>query len=101
MPSYLIESYLPRARVDELRDAAEHTRLAAEALAAEGRVVRYLRSTFLPVDEVCLYLLEAESAAVAGEAMERAGVSFERVIEALPVLPAAAAGSIHTRGEKT
>lgn len=101
MPSYLVESYLPRARADELRDAAERARLAAEALASEGRAVRYLRSTFLPVDEVCLYLLEAESAEVAGEAMERAGISFERVVEALPVLLSAAAGPIHTREEKT
>jgi hypothetical protein len=101
MPSYLVESYVPRARADELRDAAEHARMAAAALAAEGRVVRYLRSTFLPLDEVCLYLLEAESAAVAGEAMERAGISFERVVEALPVSLHAAAGSIHTREEQT
>jgi hypothetical protein len=101
MPSYLVESYVPRACADELQDAAEHARIAAAALAAEGRDVRYLRSTFLPLDEVCLYLLEAESALVAGEAMERAGIAFERVVEALPVSPHTAGGAIHTRKEQT
>ena len=100
MPTYLVESYVPRARAEELRDAAGHARIAASALAAEGRVVHYVRSTFLPLDEVCLYVLEAESAAVAGEALERAGISFERVVEALPVSLHTAAGPISTREEQ-
>jgi hypothetical protein len=85
MPSYLVESYLPRSRADELQAAITQMQIAADALVAEGTLVRYLRSTFLPVDEICLHLLEAESASLAGEAVRRAGISFERVVEALPV----------------
>ena len=85
MPSYLIESYLPRSRSGELRAVVDRLRRATESLTAEGRRVRHLRSTFLPNDEMCLHLLEAESAAMAGEASRRAAIEPARVVPALPV----------------
>ena len=63
MPSYLIETYLPRSRSGELPAVVDRLRRATESLAAEGAPVRHLRSTFLPGDELCLHLFEAESAA--------------------------------------
>ena len=48
MPSYLIESYLPRSRRGELRAVVARLRRATESLAAEGTHVRHLRSTFVP-----------------------------------------------------
>ena len=85
MPSYLIESYLPRSRSGELPAVVGRLRGAAEALTAEGASVRHLRTTFLPGDESCLHLLEAESAAIAGEASRRAEIEPARVVQALPV----------------
>jgi hypothetical protein len=85
MPSYLIESYLPRSRVGELPATVSRLRRAAESLTAEGVHVRYVRSTFLPNDELCLHLLEAESAAKVGEASRRAAVEPARVVQAMPV----------------
>jgi Nickel responsive protein SCO4226-like len=85
MPNYLVESYLPRGRADVLQEAAARVRLAAEALAVEGTPIRYLRSTFLPDDEICLHLLEADSAALVSEAGRRAGIVFERVLETVLV----------------
>src|SRR5205809_580979 len=67
--SYLAESYLPRIRGAELRDAARRARLAADALAAEGLPVRHVRTSFLPDDEVCLHLFEAPSADAVSVAM--------------------------------
>lgn len=85
MPSYLIESYLPRSRCGELHAAVDRLRCATESLTAEGTRVRHLRSTFLPNDELCLHLLEAESAAMASEASRRAAIEPARVVRALPV----------------
>ena len=85
MPSYLIECYLPRSRSGELPAAVGRLRRAAEALTAEGASVRHLRTTFLPSDELCLHLLEAESAATVGEASRRAAIDPARVVQALPV----------------
>jgi hypothetical protein len=85
MPSYLIESYLPRSRSGELSAEVSRLRHATATLTAEGRRVRHLRSTFLPSDELCLHLLEAESAATVGEASRRAAIEPARVVQALSV----------------
>jgi hypothetical protein len=92
MPSYLIESYLPRSHSGGLRAMVERLRRATESLTAEGTQVRHLRSTFVPDDELCLHLLEAESAATVGEASRRAAIEPARVVPALPVAPADAPG---------
>ena len=85
MPNYLIDAYLPRSRAGELSDLIARLRAAAEELTAEGTLVRYVRSSFVPTDELFLHLFEAESAEAAGEATRRAGIEPERVVEAVPV----------------
>ena len=85
MPSYLVECYVPNSRSRELPETAARAREAAKSLTAEGAQVRYLRSTFLPSDELCLHLFEADSADWVSEASKRAGIEPERVVEAVPV----------------
>ena len=92
MPSYLIESYLPRSRCGELRAVVDRLGRATESLTAEGTRVRHLRSTFVPHDELCLHLLEADSAATVGEASRRAAIEPARVVQVLPVAPSEAPG---------
>ena len=92
MPSYLIESYLPRSRSGELRALVDRLRRATESLTAEGTRVRHLRSTFVPDDELCLHLLEADSAAMVGEASRRAAIEPARVLQAVPVAASEAPG---------
>ena len=62
MPEYFIETYVPRAAAAAVGRGAELARAAADALAREGTAVRYLRSIFVPEDETCFYVYEAESA---------------------------------------
>ncbi len=90
MPSYLIESYLPRSRSGELAAVAERLRRATDSLTAEGAPVRHLRSTFIPGDELCLHLLEAESAATVGEASRRAAIEPARAVQAVSDAPGGA-----------
>jgi hypothetical protein len=90
MPSYLIESYLPRSRSGELAAVAERLRRATDSLTAEGAPVRHLRSTFIPGDELCLHLFEAESAAAAGEASRRAAIEPARAVQAVSDAPGGA-----------
>jgi len=81
MKTYLVESYLPRARESELSEAT--ARLAAAAPASsESLDARYLRSTFVPEDEICFHVFEAISAEAVREAGERASVTFDRIVEA-------------------
>lgn len=92
MPSYLIESYLPHSRSGELPAVVSRLQRATETLTAEGTHVRHLRSTFLPTDELCLHLLEADSAATVGEASRRAAIEPARVVQALSVASTDAPG---------
>ena len=85
MPSYLVDGYLPRSRAGELAELIARLRAAAEELTAEGKLVRHVRSSFLPADELFLHLMEAESAEAAGEATRRAGITSERIVEAVSV----------------
>lgn len=82
MRTYLVEAYLPRARAAEL-DAAL-ARLVAVTREASPRAgeVRYVRSTFIPEDEVCFHVFEAVSEAAVRDVGERAALTFDRVMEA-------------------
>jgi hypothetical protein len=78
---FLVEFYVSRADGDAVGRGAERARLAAEELSGAGTPVRYLRSIFVPEDETCFYLYQADSADVVREAAERAALPFERVAE--------------------
>ena len=86
MPNYLVESYAPRSGA-ALDESIARVRLAAKEIAAEGIGLRHVRSTFVPEDEICFHVFEAESPAVVDEVGRRAGLPFEHVVEAMPVTP--------------
>jgi hypothetical protein len=79
---YLVELYVSRAGSGGADGAAQRARSAAEAMAREGLPVRWLRAIFVPEDETCFYLFEAGSAELVRAVGERAGISFDRVLEA-------------------
>jgi hypothetical protein len=78
MPTYLVESYAAN-RPERIDDVREHARLAAE-LATN---VAYLRTTFLPDDEVVLHMFEAPSAEALRVAVSSARLDHERIVEAV------------------
>jgi hypothetical protein len=81
VPTYVVESYLARPRAESLRETTRILRLTAEELSRAGSQVRYERCHFLAEDELCLHFFEAESAEAVAEALERAGLSCERIVE--------------------
>jgi hypothetical protein len=83
MQSYLAEAYLARPRASELRAHERRARAAAKELTDQGIPVRFLRSIFVPADEVCLYVFEAVSPEAVGTACELAALRFQRVVEAV------------------
>jgi hypothetical protein len=88
VPTYLVESYLPRSEAGSLDDLAARARRAAEAMTRSGMPIRYLRCTFLPEDEYWLLLFDAHSLEAVDEAARQAEIPYERIIEAVD--PAAA-----------
>jgi hypothetical protein len=78
MGKYIVELYVARGDEAALERGVEHTRRTAERLSHEGMRVRHQRSLFVPADETCYMLLEADDAATAQEAATAAGLPFER-----------------------
>lgn len=73
-----MESYAARAS-DALEVALERAHKTAEL----GVGVRYVRSTYLPEDEVVFHLFEAPSAEALDEAGRAADLPFDRIVEAV------------------
>jgi hypothetical protein len=82
MAEYLVELYVPRADAAAAQRFAADARRAAEQLTREGRHVRYERSIFVPDDETCFHLYEAESAEAVRELVRRAELPCGRIAEA-------------------
>ena len=79
-----VELYLARSK--DRSGVAARARAAAEELAREGAPVRHLRSTIVPDDEMCLLVFEAPNRELALEAMRRAELVSERVVEAIEAI---------------
>jgi hypothetical protein len=81
--SYLIETFLPRSQVDELRVRIADLRDSVQELRQAGVRIRYVRSTFLPEDEICFQVVEASSLEAVRMAVEHAMLPADRITEAV------------------
>jgi hypothetical protein len=82
--TYVIETYLSRARAAELGPATVRLREAVVAAQMAPRRLRHVRSYFIPEDELCFHVLEAPSLEATIDIVRRAGLSPERIVEAEP-----------------
>ncbi len=82
MPEFVLEVYVARTDVEAVEEGTRRARAGADSLSSEGSVVRFVRSLFVPVDETCFYVYEADAAGTVHEAARRAGLPVERVVEA-------------------
>lgn len=83
--TYLVEGYRPGVSVEALRQAAERLRETVDEMSREDKPLRYVRSTIVPLDESCLFLVAAASEGLVREAYARAGVHFDRISTAISV----------------
>ena len=83
MAEFLVELYVARGDSAAVEGGAERARAAAEKLTDEGEPIRYVRAIFVPEDETCFFLYEAESVDAVREATRQAGLSSVRITEAL------------------
>jgi hypothetical protein len=85
MTEFLLELYIPRADRRGALDSAQRASRATEQLHADGVTVRCLRAIFVPEDETCFLVFEAESADNVRRAARLAGLSADHVVETLAV----------------
>ncbi len=83
MPSYIVETYVPRARSRDADAAGRRARVAAKELSGEGTAIRYVRTTHLPEDETCFHLVEASAQEDVDELCRRAALGHVRIVVAV------------------
>ena len=83
MAEFLAEVYMPRSAGADVEAGAVRASVAASELSAAGTPVRYVRSFFLPDDETCFVLFEAETIHAVHDAAVRAGLQFDHVAAVL------------------
>ncbi len=78
---YTVTVARPNGGWGELPELNDRARRASEDLHGEGVAVRFVRSVFVPEDETCFYIYEADSAGVVREAARRADLPAAHVTE--------------------
>jgi muconolactone delta-isomerase len=79
MAEFLADLYMPKSAAAAVESAAARARAAADELSAEGTPIRCVRSIFVPDDETCFFLFEADSVDAVHDAAGRAGLRLEHV----------------------
>lgn len=87
MPVYMVERDLPGIQMEQLAAAQKAAIQAGKELSAQGKQVRYIRSTFVPGQDKCMCLFEAPNPDNVREANERAQVPFTRIVPAFDLTP--------------
>ncbi len=82
MPSYLVETFLPRGAAGERQARERRARSVAEELTREGTRVDFEGSIHVPEDEICFFTFEASSSRDAALVAQRARLEPLRVVEA-------------------
>ena len=85
LATFLVEHYWPGITPGLFEAACRRVRVSVDEIADEGLTIRFMHSTLVAEEESAFCVFEAESAAAVEEAYARAGVPFERVLDALQI----------------
>lgn len=84
---YMVDRDLPGISMEQLAGAQTAAIETSQQFSAEGKPVRYIRSTFVPGESRCMCLFEATDAALVKVVNETAQIPFTRIVEALDLTP--------------
>jgi hypothetical protein len=87
MTVYLVDRDLPGITLDGLAALQRATLEMCQDSTSRGAPVRYLHGLFVPGEERCLSLFEADDEAIVAAVNERAQLPFTRIVEALDLPP--------------
>jgi hypothetical protein len=88
MAVYMVERDLPGITNDQLAAAQRAAIDTGRQMTAEGKNVRYIRTTFVPGEAKCMCLFEADNPELVKEVNETAQIPFTRIVEAMDLTPA-------------
>lgn len=84
---YMVERDLPGITMEQLAGAQQAAIATSQRFSAEGRPVRYIRSTFVPREHRCMCLFEAANPQLVQEVNDTAQIPYTRVVEAHDLTP--------------
>ncbi len=87
MAVYMVDRHLPGITKEQLAQAQKAAIELGRKMTAEGKRVRYIRSTFVPSEAHCMCLFEAENSGLVKELNETAKIPFTRITEAEDLTP--------------
>jgi hypothetical protein len=87
MAVYMVERELKGITMDQLAAAQKSAIETGKKLTAEGKKVRYIRSTFVPGEARCMCLFEAGSPQLVKELNDTAKLPYSRIVEAMDLTP--------------
>jgi hypothetical protein len=89
MSVFMADRDLPGITLEQLAAAQRAAIDTSQRFTAEGRPVRYIRSTWVPSDARVMCLFEADDAGLVEEVNRTAAIPFSRVVEARDLTPSA------------
>lgn len=87
MPVYMVDRDLPGITLEQLAGAQRAAIETCQQFTANGKPVRYIRSTFVPGDSHCMCLFEATDAALVKDVNEKAKIPYTKITAALDLTP--------------
>ncbi|MBI2467528.1 MAG: DUF4242 domain-containing protein [Candidatus Rokubacteria bacterium] len=87
MPVYMVERDLAGITMEQLAAAQRAAIETGKRFTAQGKPVRYIRSTFVPGEARCMCLFEAPNPQLVKEVNDTAKIPYTRVVEALDLTP--------------
>jgi hypothetical protein len=83
----MVDRSLPGISTDQLAAAQQAAIETSNKSTAEGKPVRYIRSTWVPADSHCMCLFEANNADLVKDVNDRAKLPYTRIVEAADLTP--------------
>jgi uncharacterized protein DUF4242 len=87
MPVYMTHRDLPGATLDQLTELQKVMIDTSRRFTADGRPVRFIRSSWVPSESHVMCLFEADNPQVVRDVNESAGIPFVRIVEAVDLMP--------------
>ena len=87
MSVFMVDRDLPGISMEQLGAAQKAAIETSQKFTAEGKAVRYIRSTYVPGDDNVRCLFEASSAELVKEVNDAASIPYTRVVEAMDLTP--------------
>ena len=95
MPNFVVERYRSSSDPDSLWAVAVRLTAGARDARPEGTSVRYVSTIFLPGDETCLHVFEADSEADVLAVTRQAGIEVDRIVPAEQIDSRKVGSSVH------